>query len=192
MVDLALLQSVSYIAGALGVCVAAFYYVMMLRSSEKTRKRDLVFQKLQVPLQFYEAYYPVLWTKDWKNYEEFRGKHYVDKTDLYPKVAYILNHYNALGLLVKDGLATPEQVFQQYLPLSIITIFEKYKGEIAISRLTPSMEVHNHDAYRGFELLYVEAKRLYPKSPLGPFNREILLGHARKVDEILRSGAPLP
>ena len=39
MVDLALLQSVSYIAGALGVCVAASYYVMNLRS---TRARTIV------------------------------------------------------------------------------------------------------------------------------------------------------
>ncbi len=38
MVDLALLQSVSYIAGALGVCVAAFYYVMMLREQRQTRR----------------------------------------------------------------------------------------------------------------------------------------------------------
>ncbi|MCX6654156.1 MAG: hypothetical protein NTY03_03435 [Candidatus Bathyarchaeota archaeon] len=35
MVDLALLQSVSYIAGAIGVCVAAFYYALNIR--EQTR-----------------------------------------------------------------------------------------------------------------------------------------------------------
>jgi hypothetical protein len=41
MVDLALLQSVSYIAGALGVCVAAFYYVMNLRISQRNQELTL-------------------------------------------------------------------------------------------------------------------------------------------------------
>ncbi len=81
MVDL---QTLATMFGGIGVGVAAIYYLMMLRNNERLRRRDLVFQKLQVPLQFYEAYYPVLWTKDWSSYEEFRGKHYVGRSDLYP------------------------------------------------------------------------------------------------------------
>jgi hypothetical protein len=38
MVDLALLQSVSYIAGALGVLVAAFYYIITLTQQIQNRK----------------------------------------------------------------------------------------------------------------------------------------------------------
>ncbi len=41
MVDLALLQSVSYIAGAFGVCVAAFYYMMNLRISQRNQELTL-------------------------------------------------------------------------------------------------------------------------------------------------------
>ena len=41
MVDLSLLQSVSYIAGALGVCVAAAYYVMNLRENRKNGRVTL-------------------------------------------------------------------------------------------------------------------------------------------------------
>ena len=41
MVDLVVLQSVSYVAAAIGVCVAAFYYTMMLRASERNRKIQL-------------------------------------------------------------------------------------------------------------------------------------------------------
>jgi hypothetical protein len=61
MVDLGLLQSVSYMAGALGVCMAVSYYVIMLRNTEKTRKRDQVFQKLNVNmLQYNNILYDVL------------------------------------------------------------------------------------------------------------------------------------
>jgi hypothetical protein len=69
-------------------------------------------------------------------------------------VYYILNFFNSLGLLIKEGLATPEQVFQQYAPNSIVFVYERYKPEIMIAHVTPSMEVHNPEAYGGFELLY--------------------------------------
>ena len=48
MVDLALLQSVSYIAGALGVCVAAIYYVMTLRSQQINMKANLETRQAQL------------------------------------------------------------------------------------------------------------------------------------------------
>jgi len=50
MVDLALLQSVSYIAGALGVCIAATYYVVNLRETTKNRRAtfaNLILQSFQ-------------------------------------------------------------------------------------------------------------------------------------------------
>jgi hypothetical protein len=47
MVDLALLQSVSYIAGAFGVCIAAIFYVLNLRISQRNMKQTLETRKLQ-------------------------------------------------------------------------------------------------------------------------------------------------
>jgi len=38
LVELALLQSISYMAGALGVFIAAIYYVLNLRETNKNRK----------------------------------------------------------------------------------------------------------------------------------------------------------
>jgi len=188
MVELATLQAVSYIMGSLGVFVAAVYYVYNMRNTATLRRRDLVFQRLQTSLQFFEAYGTCLYATGWKTYEEFRDKYY-GKSDLMPKLWLVLNHFNALGLLIKEGLATPEQIFQQYLPLSIMSIHEKYKAELVIARLTPSMEVHNPKAYEGFELLYQEARKRYPKAPVGPLPKEILLEHARRVDELLKAEA---
>ena len=186
MVELATLQAISYIIGSLGVFVAAVYYVFNIRNIEKMRRRDMVFQRLQASqLQFFEAYGFLLWLNGWKTYEEFRNLYY-HKPEVMSKLWMVLNHFNALGLLIKDGLATPEQIFQQYLPISIIIMYRKYMGEIIISRLTPSMEVHNPDAYKGFELLYKEAMKRYPKTPVRPISKEELLEHARRVDELLK------
>jgi len=45
MVDLALLQSVSYIAGYVGVFIAAFFYVLNLRISQKSQQLMLKAQQ---------------------------------------------------------------------------------------------------------------------------------------------------
>ena len=182
---LSTLQSISYIAGATGVCIAAFYYMMILRSNEKIRRRDLVFQRLQASqLQFFEAYWKIL-RMQFNSVEELREKYL--GTEYYPIMNYVMNHFNALGILMKEGLATPEQIFQQYSPMSIISIYEKFRGLITIDRLTPSMEVHNPDAWKPFEMLYLEAKKIYPNTPKSFFTKEELLAHARRVDELLKA-----
>ncbi|MCX6656843.1 MAG: hypothetical protein NTY03_17255 [Candidatus Bathyarchaeota archaeon] len=42
MVDLALLQSVSYMAGAIGVCIAAISYTTNIINNNKTRRTEIV------------------------------------------------------------------------------------------------------------------------------------------------------
>ena len=74
MVDLALLQSLSYVAGALGVCVAAVYYVMMVRNNEKLRRRDLVFQRLQPATRDFTAALFSTYKMQWETIEEIRRK----------------------------------------------------------------------------------------------------------------------
>ena len=66
---------------------------------------------------------------------------------------------------MKEGLANPEEIFQLYLPWSIIGIWEKYHPIIMRNRISPNGEVHTSDAYKGYELLYNEAKERYPNTP---------------------------
>ncbi len=181
-------QTLTTMFGGIGVGVAAFYYIMMLRSTEKIRRRDLVFQRLQMPIQFYQAYGELLYARDITSFEVLRTKMF-GKPEEMAKLWYVLNHFNSLGVLVQEGLATPEQIFKQYLPIGMMIIYERFRGEIVNSRYRhePKLEVHNPDAYMGFELLYREAKRLYPNTPLGPWTREDILRHAKEIDELLRS-----
>jgi len=51
MVELVVLQSISYMAGALGVCIAAIYYVMNLRISQKNQEISLRNQELMLKAQ---------------------------------------------------------------------------------------------------------------------------------------------
>ncbi len=72
MVDLALLQSVSYIAGALGVCVAAIYYLINLR--ETLRNRRLAFSQNVVQnmqnLEWQQRFMEVM-NMHWIDFDDF-------------------------------------------------------------------------------------------------------------------------
>jgi hypothetical protein len=83
MVDLALLQSVSYIAGALGVCIAAIFYVLNLRISQRNQRLTLETRKAQFYTQIYQQlrgeasqrrYYDVM-NMEWKDYDDFERRY---------------------------------------------------------------------------------------------------------------------
>jgi hypothetical protein len=70
---------VSYIAGALGVCVAAFYYVMTLRVQQanmkntlQTRQADILQRHAQINTsqEFWEAWHDLAYNQNFLTYEE--------------------------------------------------------------------------------------------------------------------------
>ena len=56
MVDLVLIETVSYIIGALGVFVAAVFYVLNLRISQRNMKHTLETRQAQLYAQIYEGF----------------------------------------------------------------------------------------------------------------------------------------
>jgi hypothetical protein len=76
MVDLALLQSVSYIAGALGVCVAAVYYVTNLKETMKNRKAAFTNTILSTlsSKEGIRDWYEIM-SMQWTDFEDFQRKY---------------------------------------------------------------------------------------------------------------------
>ena len=182
-------QTLTTMFGGIGVGVAAIYYILTLRNNERMRRRDLVLHRLQIPHEFYKAYYELLYARDITSYEVLREKWH-NKPEEMSRLAYVLSHYNSLGVLVQEGLATPQQIFKQYLPIGVIILWERFRGEMVNARYRhkPRLEVHNPDAYAGFELLYREAKRLYPNTPnTSGYTREDFIRDAREIDELLKA-----
>ncbi len=113
MVDLALLQSVSYIAGALGVSVAAFYYAQTLRDNSKKRQIDMCLtlnnflNSEESMRRFRELMY-----MDYENYEDFDKKYGSDNNpENFAKRMTAWCSYNMLGYLVRKRLLDPETVW---------------------------------------------------------------------------------
>ena len=193
MVSLAEIQTAYYMIAATGVLIAAIYYIITLRNANKLRRRDMVLQRLQAPIQFYDAYWSVMMMTDWNTLVEFYQKYGpVTNKDAIIKLNYITNHFNALGTLVEDGIVTPEEIFRLYLPYTIINVYEKFQPILMRNRIRPDGVVHNPGAFKGYELLYNEAKRLYPLMTV-PFRSSLEenLEDTRKIQEQLKKN-PTP
>jgi len=182
MVDVSLLQSLSYVAAAIGVCVAAFYYVSMIRNMEKIRRRDMVFQKLNInTLEHYKVLFDVQKMVDWDTFEEFERKYsYWVNTEARAKVQYLMNHYNGIGILLKEGIVEAVEVYKQYSPDQIVALYEKFK--LYLDR-------YQYEYMDGFRFLYGETKRRYPDAGKSGLARSLdeIIERARQVDASARA-----
>ena len=89
MVDLVLIETVSYIAGALGVFVATVFYVLNLRETTKNRKITLTTTMMQ-PFNTEEGVkrFTDLLFMEWKDWDDYHKKYDVRfNPDNYAKCA---------------------------------------------------------------------------------------------------------
>jgi hypothetical protein len=149
LVDLALLQSVSYIAGALGVCVAAFYYVMNLRISQRNQALMLKSQELTLETRridmlesigtrissedgmkrFYE-----LMSYEWKDYADYNSKYGSENNlEATAKRTAQWNSYNRMGMLLRKGFVDVGELYDMGYP-GVVYFWEKYKLIVEESR----------------------------------------------------------
>ena len=160
MVDLALLQSVSYIAGALGVCVAAVYYVINLRISQrnqdlmlkaqetsvKTQRETLETRQAQMFMNIYSQTTTKDFTSAWNNFASYRWKTYDEYSKLVQKKEFIDSftiigmYYEGLGVLVRKGYLDIEMVallicgMTRHFWEKLIPIKEQVRAESGFSR----------------------------------------------------------
>ena len=163
MDDLSLLQSVSYIAGALGVCIAAVFYVLNLRISQRNMRQTLETRKLQFvtsitnQLNSEEGHrrYTELMNMEWKDYDEFERKYGSDNNlDNAAKRFCVWYTYNTLGMLVREKLVEPELLYP--ILSGLINHWTKFKDVIKEQR----KRYGNMDDLSDFEFLYNEIHRV--------------------------------
>ena len=155
-----IVQMVSWVATALGVCVAAVYYIMTLRNSEKTRRNDIISNRLQLrSLEYYLVYNEVMKMTDWSTWEEFSDKYgRANNWEAYAKWSYLMGNYDHIGKLLKDKIVDEEQLFDLYSLPTIIRCWEVF--ELAIKGVRDVLGYP--ETFKSFEFLYNVAKRKYP------------------------------
>jgi hypothetical protein len=164
MADLVVLQSISYIAGATGVAIAAIFYVLNMRISQRNMKQTLETRKLsfvtsitnQLLSEEGERRFSEVLNMEWKDYDDFERKYGSDyNLDIYAKRMSVWETYNTLGMLVREKLVKPEVIYS----LDNVTacfMWSKFKDVIAENR----RRYGGKDTFSDFEFLNNELLRI--------------------------------
>jgi len=133
MVDLVVLQSVSYIAGAIGVAIAAIFYVLnlkinqrnqelMLKSQEqsvKAQQQTLETRQAQLFLQLYDTYHDKDWVAalhnaiyytDFKDFDDWWENFGPSNPEKFQSFDCLSHTFEGAGILVRRGLIDPSLV----------------------------------------------------------------------------------
>jgi len=168
LVDVGLLQSLSYVAAAIGVCTAAAYYVMILRFQNKTRQAQL-FMQIHAQwgdMAFLKGFYDILNRWHWKDWNDFWTKYGpVSNEEAFLTMTKVIWYFEGVGQLLRDGLIDINLVEAMYSD-RVIQLWEK--GYPIAMRLREHYQ--NPDYYGNFEYLYKELKKrqVKPSPPATP------------------------
>jgi hypothetical protein len=138
----------------LGLTTSIVYYASILRNNTKTQQNAILYQRFNTNLEYQQALMEVIWEQDWETLEE-HGQMDVESR---AKSQHILNHYNALGLLLKKKGTDPDLLMSLYTPTAILTVcnkFEKIVGEMREGANDP-----RH--FEGIDILKEAVRERYP------------------------------
>ena len=135
MVDLAEIQAAYYMVAATGVLVAAAYYVLNIRTTQRNMKANLDTRQAQLFMQLYSQYYNKDWLEalrktsfdiEYKGFDEWSEKYGAHTNPEAYKAMDMLSHYfEGAGVLVKRGLIDPSLV-SDLLSEEFVDYWEKF------------------------------------------------------------------
>jgi hypothetical protein len=160
LVDLAFLQSVSYIAGALGVCVAVVYYIMSLRTQVDNRKAQL-FQQLIMPYlsNDWQKEAAELLAMQWTDFDDFARQYDSSiNPDNWAKRAKHWTFLENIGYAVKKGLIDADMAYYELGGFYVLWMWNKFGPVITQYRTTINLP----DWYMHFEFLAKELGKRHP------------------------------
>jgi len=164
MVDVSLLQSLSYVAAAIGVCVAAVYYAMVLREQRRNMRLTLETRRIglidsiitrTINVEGMRNYFELM-NYDWRDYGDFERKYGSDNdVDAAAKRFAKWNSYNSLGMMLRKGMVEAEDLYDMGL-FGVIFLWEKYRSIIEENR----RRYNGKDYLRDLEYLAGEMMRV--------------------------------
>jgi len=183
------IQAAYYMVAATGVLVAAIYYMMNLRITQKNQELSLKTQELtlktqqqnletrqaQLFTQVYSRYDREFWrdwllgmSKDYKNYDEWdKDRRNIDTSSARLAVG---TYMMGIGTLVKRGLLSAE-IVSDLISGPVIMWWQKYSPFYAEYRVRANYPTYAAD----LEYLYSELMRLKP-SEYAPIYRPEVSG----------------
>jgi hypothetical protein len=173
MVDLVVLQSVSYIAVAIGVVLAALNYVVTSRREDRrseqtleTRQADILHRHAQINASkdFMDAWADVVTQQNFRTYEEWEEKYSPlrNPPDAYSHLVMVVQYYEILGGLLREKLVTMDMIRSIWQPIHLILVWDRVEPVIKGWR----ERYHDDSMYGNFEWLFNRFMELNPESGL--------------------------
>jgi hypothetical protein len=151
----------------ISIMVGIYYYLMILRNTERTRRRDILFQRINIiDEDFYDRWVKLFsepWTtfKEWTDYRE-------EHPESYNFIAYIMMTLNSIGVLLKQNIVDEETLFEAFSPPLVVWTWNKTSPIVMAWRETINLPNYHSN----FEYLNNRALAMYPDMRKGFDYRE--------------------
>ncbi len=167
MVDLVVLQSVSYVAASIGVCAAAMYYILTLRNQTLLRKSQLVYTLWEkcTNEEWIKRSYTDLLQWHWDDFDDFERKYGLDvNPEAFNQRHASFQWGNIIGNLLMKGLIDRELIYKT-IPFVFPQLWSKFGPIIEEQRVRYNF---GPDFMVGFEYLANEMNKMWEASVTGP------------------------
>ena len=157
------LQAAYYMVAATGVLVAAFYYIMNLRYTLKTKEMDackfLTDRMTSDPVM---QTYGIIMSKsvEWKDHDEFMDKYGYSNPEMLGHWTSWFFTAEALGYIMKNGIVRAETVYDLG-GWGFIRMWEKFSGFVYSRRESAAWgrDYYVNFEYTANEMLKIKKKR---------------------------------
>jgi len=148
-------ETILQVVSVLSVAAALLYDAMTIRSMEKARRKDFIFESnvARNTPEYFEIYQRVSSMVDHETAEEFNTKYDAKRR---AEWNYLAHYFNVVGVALREGVATPDEIFWLYPSGAIIDVYEL--SEPILRRY----EYRSPGHWKPFEELCAEARKRTP------------------------------
>ncbi len=174
MVDLAEIQTAYYMVAATGVLIAAAYYVLNIRTTQRNMKQTLDTRQVQLFMGIYQRFMEpdfqnMYWDTmswQWKDFEDFLAKYGQEsKPEAFKVFTTVGTYFEGLGVLGKRGFID-HTIVDDLMSLHIIGWWQKFEPVcVGYRKLwnTPTVMEHGEDLYNEIYGIWKQQHPQYDK-----------------------------
>ena len=159
MVDLAILQTVSYLIAALSFAVTCAYYIMNLKNTQRNMQLTLEARQTQIFLQLMNylktegrAWTKFMLTYEWSDFDDYMKKYGpIDNPDEWDEQFKHQITFEGIGILVNKKMIDISLVYEAYGDW-VMRYWEKYQPVVVEFRKTYGSEFFEWTEYLVGEL----------------------------------------
>ena len=128
MVDITLLQSISYMTAAVSLFVGVIYYVMNLRFAAQTRQAQLFMQLYDRfhDTVFWKQYAEIIFNTNWKDQDDFWNKYGPANIDAFADWMSFGTYFTGIGVLLKRRMINVG-IVNDLIGDYVIWVWDKWK-----------------------------------------------------------------